>query len=43
MTDLIKEIFLQVAVSSLKVSIIVLLLLTLTKLIEARYSAGFRY
>lgn len=43
MTDLVKEAFLQVLTSSFKVSIIVALLLILTKLIEERYSAGFRY
>lgn len=43
MMELIKQIFLQMAISSFKVSIIVILLLMLTKLIEERYSAGFRY
>lgn len=43
MIEFIMQIFLQVVISSLKVSIIVILLLLLTKLIEERYSAGFRY
>ena len=43
MIELIMQIFLQVVISSLKVSIIVILLLLLTKFIEERYSAGFRY
>ena len=43
MIALIMQIFLQVVISSLKVSIIIILLLLLTKLIEQRYSAGFRY
>ncbi len=43
MINVTTKIFLQVAISSLKVSIIVILLFVLTKLIEERYSAGFRY
>lgn len=43
MIDVTKQLFLQVVSSSAKLSIIVILLLMLTKPIEKRYSAGFRY
>jgi len=43
MMNFMKEIFLQNAFSSLKMSAVILLLFTLTKLITKRYTAGFRY
>ncbi|MBQ3054479.1 MAG: hypothetical protein IJC88_00050 [Oscillospiraceae bacterium] len=43
MIGLLKEIFLQVVISSLKVTFIISVLLLLTKPIEIRYRAGFRY
>lgn len=43
MTEIIKQIFLQHVSSSLKLSVIIVLLFVLTKPIMKRYTAGFRY
>ncbi len=43
MTELIKEIFLQNIFSSIKVSVVIILLFALTKPVTKRFTAGFRY
>ena len=43
MTEIIKQIFEQNVISSIKFSVVIILLLVLTKPIMKRYTAGFRY
>ena len=43
MTELLKELFIGSVISSLKLSVVIILLLLLTKPITRRYTAGFRY
>ena len=43
MTEIIKQIFEQNVISSIKFSVVIILLLVLTKPVMKRYTAGFRY
>ena len=43
MTEIIKQIFAQNVISSIKFSVVIILLLALTKPVMRRYTAGFRY
>ena len=43
MTEIIKQIFEQNVISSIKFSVVIILLLALTKPVMRRYTAGFRY
>ena len=43
MTEIIKQIFEQNVISSIKFSVVIILLLALTKPVVKRYTAGFRY
>ena len=43
LSDYIKQIFEQNVISSIKFSVVIILLLALTKPVMKRYTAGFRY